>query len=483
MNGMKTLSQKEISSRMQELRNLRTLHSAARKRIIHLEMLVKEQANEITILKQQNRLQEQIIETLSVRVEDVERMLFGKRNGDQREHRHRTKTDACYGRDPASYHRSVPSDAAITDTKDHPLASCPDCGGPLEKKRTAIFYVEDIVLPTEDKPMKEVVRHRVEQGYCRQCRRWYSAVPLPTARVILGPKVKVYLVTMAILIRCSFRQIRTLLLITHNLSISDGEIAAILHKEAVRLRPEYEAIADRIRRQNGTHYDETSWPVQNAGEGRYAWVMTGTETAEVVFLLGTSRGKGNALTLQGGSSAVGISDDYGAYRTIFVHHQLCWAHPHRKFRDLAESTVIPENTRRRCKAVAEQFSVLYRRLRTVLDRPDHACRKRAIASFRRKLTELSLPASDDPKKLATLKHTLRKNIDSYLTCLSHPGIPPDNNKAERALRHLVLKRRTSFGSRTERGAETTAILASVLLSLWWTEPGHFFDRYMEVRGV
>ena len=62
--------------------------------------------------------------------------------------------------------------------------------------------------------------------------------------------------------------------------------------------------------------------------------------------------------------------------------------------------------------------------------------------------------------------------------MNHKGIPIDNNKAERALRHLVIKRKISFGSKTQRGAETTSILASVILSLKWNNPENWFKTYL-----
>ncbi|MEK7561223.1 MAG: transposase [Patescibacteria group bacterium] len=83
----------------------------------------------------------------------------------------------------------------------------------------------------------------------------------------------------------------------------------------------------------------------------------------------------------------------------------------------------------------------------------------------------------------THKEGLTKNLNAYFTCLLHEGIPPDNNKAERALRHLVLKHKISFGSCTQRGADTLSILASVLLSLWWRKPQNFFQEYMALKGV
>jgi hypothetical protein len=71
-----------------------------------------------------------------------------------------------------------------------------------------------------------------------------------------------------------------------------------------------------------------------------------------------------------------------------------------------------------------------------------------------------------------------KNRENYLTCLKFPGLVPlDNNKAERGLRQLVIKRKISYGSKTDKGAETTSILAFVLLSLKWMNPYNFFQKY------
>jgi hypothetical protein len=49
-------------------------------------------------------------------------------------------------------------------------------------------------------------------------------------------------------------------------------------------------------------------------------------------------------------------------------------------------------------------------------------------------------------------------------CLEEKGIPMDNNKAKRALRLLVLKRKSSYGSKIQTGADKMSILYSVLLS-------------------
>lgn len=93
---------------------------------------------------------------------------------------------------------------------------------------------------------------------------------------------------------------------------------------------------------------------------------------------------------------------------------------------------------------------------------------------------MTAPHKKDPEKIVTIKSRLLKQIECYFTCITEPNIPPDNNKAERAIRHLVLKRRKSFGgSKTKKGADMMSILYSVILSLWWRDKKNFFNAYDE----
>ncbi len=46
--------------------------------------------------------------------------------------------------------------------------------------------------------------------------------------------------------------------------------------------------------------------------------------------------------------------------------------------------------------------------------------------------------------------------------LAHPWLPLTNNEAERALRHWVITRRISQGTRTPEGSRALALLASVI---------------------
>src|SRR3989338_3467386 len=61
-----------------------------------------------------------------------------------------------------------------------------------------------------------------------------------------------------------------------------------------------------------------------------------------------------------GRKPLGITDDYCAYTNAFDEHQLCWAHPQRKLRDLAESREFDGRKKKQIMKTYQQFSQLYR---------------------------------------------------------------------------------------------------------------------------
>jgi hypothetical protein len=97
--------------------------------------------------------------------------------------------------------------------------------------------------------------------------------------------------------------------------------------------------------------------------------------------------------------------------------------------------------------------------------------------------KIAKPHSKDPPELATYKDSLRKNQEAYFVCLRYSSIPPDNNKAERAIRHLVIKRKACGGSKTQKGADVLSVLYSVLLSLHWRSPNDYFGEYDKLLAM
>ncbi|OQC01003.1 MAG: Transposase IS66 family protein [Candidatus Hydrogenedentes bacterium ADurb.Bin101] len=56
---------------------------------------------------------------------------------------------------------------------------------------------------------------------------------------------------------------------------------------------------------------------------------------------------------------------------------------------------------------------------------------------------------------------LGKEKNQWFAFLRHPGVPPTNNHAEQSIRPIVIMRKTSFGTRSQRGSQRHGILQSL----------------------
>ena len=153
-----------------------------------------------------------------------------------------------------------------------------------------------------------------------------------------------------------------------------------------------------------------------------------------------------------------VSDDYGAYRTLSKDHQLCWAHLIRHFRDVASHPDFGE-------AEIHTLRTTYQEIKATYHATKEACTgldpKGALPTLTKRLTNVATSTPLDPAPVTRLKTTLLRNIPKYFTCLLFPTITLTNNAAERSLRHLVLKRKISFGVQSHKGAEMMSTLFSV----------------------
>lgn len=466
-------------------RGILTIEQRQQQTITRLKNENAKLRSRVAVLEQENTFLKTQMSDVLMQIEELKRKVFGKKRR-QPPTGNSNPPSASQKRSPGSYRRQTPKPEDITTIKDFPIQSCVDCQTALEDLKIIIRYQED-VLPLEiwKKVLKIVAEHRITTGYCGHCRKRVSSIPISKQVTSLGSNVTQLIPYLSIIQRMSFSQITAFLKDIAGLSVSDGEASNILEEQSHKLLPQFENLKVAINDQPGAHYDETSWKTQqeaSGNTGNYGWIKTGILSSDTIFLLGRSRGKGNATELQAENQhQIGITDDYGAYKNLFNEHQLCWAHPLRKLRDLKESEYLADTERAACIATYESFSRLYEDLRMALQQPFNlAQRIETKNTFSKRFCHITLKAASDPPKLKRVKESLQKNQVSYFTCLLHQGIPSDNNKAERALRHLVLKRKVSFGSKTQKGADIMGILCSVLLSLWWSKPADFFAEYAKL---
>jgi hypothetical protein len=69
---------------------------------------------------------------------------------------------------------------------------------------------------------------------------------------------------------------------------------------------------------------------------------------------------------------------------------------------------------------------------------------------------------EDEKKVRELAGEILNDWDAVVAFVFDPTLPPTNNDAERALRHAVIARRISFGTRTDEGSRFYAAALSVI---------------------
>ena len=92
----------------------------------------------------------------------------------------------------------------------------------------------------------------------------------------------------------------------------------------------------------------------------------------------------------------------------------------------------------------------------------------SFASRRQRLDERLeelLRATWEDKQAKRLIKRLRRHRNDLFTLLDKPGVPFDNNLAERAIRPAVIMRKNSYANRSERGADVQAVLMTLYRTL------------------
>ena len=208
--------------------------------------------------------------------------------------------------------------------------------------------------------------------------------------------------------------------------------------------------------------------------------MVWTDGIERIYSLWDSRWGWNAISLKWDSEAVWISDNYWAYKNLFNKHQLCWAHPIRKMRDLVNSKKLNKLQISKCKASYDWLRFVHKDLLWVLERKERTdVEKTKLLS---KFDESVQIQKDEPEKMIKIKESLQRDKQKYFTCLEFEWIPTTNNTAERVLRPLVIKRKLSFWSKTSDWARMMEVIYSIVFSLLAKSTTNFFDRYLALTS-
>ena len=331
------------------------------------------------------------------------------------------------------------------------LSHCPKCEKSLARsKRTYTRIVEDIASVS---PVT-TTQYTIEKQRCTSCGD-VSATPkgtLPHSR--FGTNLLIHILLLRYESRLPLNRIARLLKREHGLTLSEGTIQNTLYRTEVFFRERYQMTLAEVCQAARKHADETGWRIK--GVNCWAWLFA-TDCA-VVYTIEETRGKGVPERILKDSPPTSLltCDDYAGYKNTHLRRQSCWAHLLRVARDGDSDEA---------KVLYKRLCILFQELVTIVKKP--FVLKERLAEHTRVFRTITTIIAEHFSERDTKKvQTRMKNQGAHLIeALLHEGAHLTNNHAERQIRPLAVFRKITGGSRSRRGAETTARNMTIIQTL------------------
>ena len=353
--------------------------------------------------------------------------------------------------------------ATPTSQVRHAVAVCPDCGttlagGAVKRTREVIEVVPTPVSITE---------HVYLERCCPTCRTRHTP-SVDLAGVVVGQsRLGVGLLSLIATLReearLPFAAIQRYLASVHGLTLSVGALVGAVQQVARAAQGALAEISASVRGSSVVHADETGW--REGGSNGYIWTFS---TPDACFFTHGGRGKGMVDEgLSANAQGVLVSDFYAAYDHYPCLQQKCWAHLLRDVHDLR----VRHPTDAELVTWATKVQALYARAladaQALAGTPaETPARQRLRQTLMAELLALCQPAlAEETAAQAGLCRRIDKHLASLFVFVLDPAVPATNNAAERSLRHLVIARKISGGTRSKEGTATKLALAS-LFTTW-----------------
>ena len=356
------------------------------------------------------------------------------------------------------HHKGHGRKTPIHADKEEPLqlSKCPYCNTRLKGK--TVSTRERFVTTIRIINPAEVIKYLLHRKWCPKCEKLVEPeVPgvLPNAR--FGLNIMLLVMYLHLALRVPGAKICEYFRTIHDIKMCEGEIPYIL-TQLTREYGNYYAYLEKLVRAARVKYtDSTSWRIK--GKNYTAWVFIALGV--VLYKIRKSTSHKTPLQVLGrlGKGMKLVVDRHSAFRTLARKAgymlQLCWSHILEDSRELkhtfgCEGKYVHENLKR-------------------------------IFALAKGLNHQAIPEQADQLKAEVLQLTWRhykhitvrrfvnnlayRDLEDLFRFTTDPSIDPTNNISERELRHLVMIRRISHGSRSTRGATVTAQLTSIIQTL------------------
>lgn len=431
--------------------------------------MTTEQEQEFERLRAENAELHQQLAAALVRIAELEAQLnqrggppaFVKPNRPQQTTEERQPRQKRAKEHNTSRKRMVP-----TQVVRHAYDHCPDCSYHLTGE--SLDYSREVIELPPPQPV-DVIEHQVVKRWCPHCAQWRSPQLDLRGQVLgqgrIGVRVAALVTYLRTTLRLPVRQVQTYLATLHELHLSVGEIVELAHAVRQQLQGQADRLLAQVRQQPVVHQDETGW--RENGRHGYIWATVSDGPQAVRYYeYAASRGHQVAQRLLGERfRGVLVSDFYAAYNLIPGYHQRCWVHLLRDLHQLKDEQAARADVLQWAQQVRQVYNDAQLWLTTHPAATPDQRRQQYDALYQRawRLGQQYAFEGQHPC-WALAKRLLRHQEELFLFVLT-PGLPADNNLAERSLRPLVIMRKISGGSRSAAGSQTRLTLAS-LLGTW-----------------
>lgn len=352
-----------------------------------------------------------------------------------------------------AYTRHIPE--RIDSVKEHNTSRCRYCHTKLgQTQEVRQRYVTDIKLVAKVKN----TQHNIHRKYCPTCKKIVEPeVPnvLPHAR--FGLNLMLFIMYLRLGLRLPGNKVCEFLGTMYNLTISEGEIVHILKQLVIAFGSYYSSLEKMVKIARVKHTDSTTWRVN--GKNYFAWVFIATgvvlykirkrNNSKVPLSVFGTQQKGMTLVIDRHSALRALAKKAGFLL------QLCWSHI------LDDSKGLSKNFGAEGRYVHHKLKEIFAMATSFEGKGN----QEHVDALKAEIFELTLRNYKHNTVRRFVDNLWKRDIDSLFRFVTDPDVDPTNNISERELRHLVIIRKISNGSRSTRGANATAILLSVIQTL------------------
>jgi len=276
--------------------------------------------------------------------------------------------------------------------------------------------------------------------------------PLPgevNAAGLVGPRLSAAIAFQKAACHMSYTTIQAFWRDLTGLNLSRGQLAKVVRKVSAAIAKAYAELRDALARQDHLGIDESGH--KNAGRRHWTWCFRAPHFT--VFHIDPSRGSEVLRTVLGETFGGVIGCDYfSAYHKYMADSgatvQFCMAHLIRDIRFLAEQSNA--SVARWGQKLLGWMRKLFHTLHRKAQRTPEEFRRRMETIRRGFLQQVRHPPTWSEARTLAARFRGRE-AEHYFTFLTQPGVEPTNNLTEQAIRHVVIDRRVTQGTRGDDG--------------------------------